>query len=324
METKIILSLLSYRISFYTRHFIYSFLSKFFDKQSLNQSVMCPFRIKLEKKLSRALKALPKPAEATRIQNAEDFINPKTIRSLTEPIVIEQGCKRWPAQEKWDFDYLKKEHGFIMLRGAKNQKDNTRVDLTLKEALERIHDANPAFTNFEPLVETTSELKRDLNLSLLSPLVNRNPKFRFYCITFLGPKGYCSRLHMDVSNNFLINIRGKREVLLYSHDQTPLLYGSPEIPTHGYSYFSEIPPRQIFEFNELVKFPLFKYAKPVVTTLNAGDILYIPAFTWHVVKYLEDCIGVAAGFRNLPQAFKTSPFFTLLSSRKYIETFFLK
>lgn len=92
---------------------------------------------------------------------------------------------------------------------------------------------------------------------------------------FFGGKG-CSfpTLHIDYLgvHTQLTQIIGDKDFILYPPNQTPYLYPVEMTPTKS--------PIDITNPDH-DRFPLFKNAVPIKTTLHPGDTLFIPAGWWH-------------------------------------------
>ena len=85
-----------------------------------------------------------------------------------------------------------------------------------------------------------------------------------------------SPLHHDHWDNILCQIEGKRSFTVFSPFQTAFLY-----PQGEDMYFSQLDPAA----PDLQRFPDFTHATPVHVELEAGDMLFLPAFWWHQVHH---------------------------------------
>lgn len=103
-----------------------------------------------------------------------------------------------------------------------------------------------------------------------------------YWSLFLGPEGTVTPLHKDFAHTYgsLAQIRGRKRVLLFSPEETPLLY-------HGLLD----PERPDFS-----RFPLFEFAQAYECVLEPGEILFWPPNWWHHVRGLEPTISVSHNF----------------------------
>lgn len=95
---------------------------------------------------------------------------------------------------------------------------------------------------------------------------------------WVGPKGSGLKLHRDLVDNFLYQIRGSKKIRLFSPSESMFLY--PEI-IGGNPFYepSHVNPERV----DHVSFPLFKQACSVICELHAGEMLYLPAGWWHHV-----------------------------------------
>eukprot|EP01059_Diplonema_ambulator_P026653 TRINITY_DN44034_c0_g1_i1.p1 TRINITY_DN44034_c0_g1~~TRINITY_DN44034_c0_g1_i1.p1 ORF type:complete len:321 (+),score=65.09 TRINITY_DN44034_c0_g1_i1:112-1074(+) len=108
---------------------------------------------------------------------------------------------------------------------------------------------------------------------------------------WIGAGGQTSPLHHDQWDNLLCQIRGSRTLTLFDPFQTSYLYPK----TGSNRYFSQIDPSK----PDLAKFPAYANAKPVTVTLNAGEILFIPAHWWHQVHH-GPSVNIAVNFWYIP------------------------
>ncbi|XP_072835294.2 tRNA wybutosine-synthesizing protein 5 isoform X1 [Pogona vitticeps] len=95
--------------------------------------------------------------------------------------------------------------------------------------------------------------------------------------------------HYDVMDNFLIQVTGKKRVVLYSPRDVPYLYLSG---TKSEVLDVDMP--------DLKKYPLFIRARRYECQLEAGDVLFIPALWFHSVISEEFGVGVNVFWKHLP------------------------
>ncbi|NXF50230.1 TYW5 protein, partial [Oceanites oceanicus] len=95
--------------------------------------------------------------------------------------------------------------------------------------------------------------------------------------------------HYDVMDNFLIQVTGKKRVVLYSPRDAPFLYLS--------GTKSEV---LDVDNPDLEKYPLFVKAKRYQCFLEAGDVLFIPALWFHNVISEEFGVALNVFWKHLP------------------------
>ncbi len=105
---------------------------------------------------------------------------------------------------------------------------------------------------------------------------------------WLGQAGNKTPLHFDQSQNFLVQIFGKKRIRLFPPSQTKNLYRHTPL-TRGAPHLSQIPDIDSVDYT---KFPQFKNAKSFELILNPGETLFIPAGWWHDVRSLDDSISI--------------------------------
>ncbi|XP_071940879.1 uncharacterized protein [Antedon mediterranea] len=103
---------------------------------------------------------------------------------------------------------------------------------------------------------------------------------------WLGTKGNITPLHFDRNHGLLLQVIGCKELVLFSHTDTPLLYPHPSHTSR--SHTSKVNLRDI----DSKRFPHLKHAQRYTCVLNPGEILYTPPFWWHDVTSLDGCLSV--------------------------------
>ncbi|AZC23615.1 hypothetical protein C4K39_1931 [Pseudomonas sessilinigenes] len=99
---------------------------------------------------------------------------------------------------------------------------------------------------------------------------------------WIGPAGTGLRLHRDMVDNFLVQLKGRKKIRLYAPSETRFLYPA----SVGGNLMYE-PSRVDPENYQADKFPDYQHSVSTVCELQAGDMLYLPAGWWHHVLNLE-------------------------------------
>ncbi|XP_051009797.1 tRNA wybutosine-synthesizing protein 5 [Acomys russatus] len=95
--------------------------------------------------------------------------------------------------------------------------------------------------------------------------------------------------HYDVMDNFLIQVTGKKRITLFNPRDSEYLYLSGSK--------SEV---LNIDSPDLAKYPLFPKARRYECSLEAGDVLFIPALWFHNVISEEFGVGVNIFWKHLP------------------------
>ncbi|KAM7106035.1 tRNA wybutosine-synthesizing protein 5 isoform 2-T2 [Molossus nigricans] len=120
------------------------------------------------------------------------------------------------------------------------------------------------------------------------------PKFfkeeQFFSSVFrISSPGLQLWTHYDVMDNVLIQVTGKKRVVLFCPRDAQYLYLS--------GTKSEV---LNIDNPDLAKYPLFSKARRYECSLKAGDVLFIPALWFHNVLSEEFGVGVNVFWRHLP------------------------
>ena len=136
-----------------------------------------------------------------------------------EPLLIKNGISHWPALEKWTLEYFKKEGSHVHLDLHKGFSNDKLTDISTISLKDYVHDfwEKPFADEQEnisvplcPLFKKIPKLKKDVDFSLFS---GRSIELKY---AWLGIKGYRAYLHTDPLNNFLAQVKGKKQLLLLS------------------------------------------------------------------------------------------------------------
>ncbi len=113
---------------------------------------------------------------------------------------------------------------------------------------------------------------------------------------FIGPADTLTGLHFDFPNNWFCQVRGTKEFVLFTNDQTPHLSVSRK-----YDWGATLSDVDITRLGEHASpqsaqataiRERFAQAKGLYARVEAGDALFIPRRTWHAVVSLTPSISL--------------------------------
>ncbi len=134
------------------------------------------------------------------------------------------------------------------------------------------------------LLEEFPELKKDFAMRDLWPGMRWTWEY-----VFIGPAQTVTGLHHDFPHNWFCQVRGTKEVLLFTPDQSKHLCKSTKYDWGATLSRIDITnlPGQPKESAEFAK------AKGIYARVEPGDALFIPKRCWHMVVSLEPAISLA-------------------------------
>lgn len=235
--------------------------------------------------------AAPKPVAEVTSLSREDF-NQHYFKK--EPLIIRGAIKDSAYFQKWTNEYLKSTLGTrpVMVKTSSNglyDYANTGeyldVELPFNNAVDLItaQDSKEAsyYMQQVSIPDCFPELLPDLYLPDLNSPLDNMALINFW----LGGEGCTTKLHYDRDQNFLVQVRGHKELLMYAPEDSQYLYPHHEKKVE---HISQV----ILDDVDYEKFPLFKNAKLFRCVLNPGDALYLTPYWWHQVRSLDVSISV--------------------------------
>lgn len=213
-----------------------------------------------------------------------------------KPLVIQKLTKDWPAYEKWNLNYIKTIAGDKIVplyddRPVSHKDGFNAAHATMKMA-DYIDLLQSKPTNYRiflyDLMKEVPVLQNDFKWPKIGlRLVKQLP------MLFFGGENSKVFMHYDIdySNILHFHFHGKKQCMLFAPDQTPFLYKVP----HALIAREDID----FDNPDFEKFPALKKAQGLITTLNHGEMLYMPEGYWHYMKYLTP--GFSMSLRAFPR-----------------------
>ena len=233
---------------------------------------------------------VPRVERLTRREFEERFLFPQ------RPVIISGAMEGWPAREQWTNDYLKEKVGAHTVHPYKHKAHNPFLD-----AKKGTSDTLPMkLAEYIDLLAGDAISDGDLYLGLLSmttlpelcPDV-RFPRFvdedKYGQINFwLGPGNNLTPLHYDIANNFLAQIRGRKQVILSPAREIARLYPYPFGYPSGLNRFSQV---NVLS-PDLSRFPAWADADRAVVELGPGEMLFMPVYWWHAVWGIDQTLSL--------------------------------
>ena len=218
------------------------------------------------------------------------------------PVVITNATQGWRATSTWTFEYFKSRYGETSVevhRLAGGSYDPSQVAwMALAQFINTILTSDsdcPYYVRDDwKLFLKHKELLADYTIpEYFFDWFTFLPGFMrlIYPRIFIGPKGAVTPLHDDVwgTHAWLAELLGRKRWILFSPDQRELLY--------NYKVQPDKP--------DLERFPLFRKAKPLETTIGPGDIIFVPGGWPHHVVSLDATLSLTHNFMG-PGCFGTA------------------
>lgn len=222
------------------------------------------------------------------------------------PVVFKGWAKdRWPALDRWDRDYLKRTVGECSFP-VMSSKRNIYPDLQ-RETYSRLY--NITFSDYVDAIFSGDEsasnmlINADLahlwlrgtphpNLGNLLPDIEFPEYFDISSLAIVGfwltAGGGTSWMHFAEhgTHNLNVQVLGKKRVLMIAPAEFARVY--PRLSTDQrdgprHSQFTGVD----VAAHDLDKFPAYADATAWVTTLEVGDMIFVPSFWLHSFTHLE-------------------------------------
>ncbi|ORW04267.1 cupin-like domain-containing protein [Mycobacterium kyorinense] len=233
---------------------------------------------------------VPRVENLSRREFEERFLVPQ------RPVIISGAMEGWPAREQWSNDYLKEKVGARTVRPSKAHAGvhlydpkkhlNDESPMTLAEYIDllasgAISDGQLYVTQF-PIKTALPELWPDV----------RFPSFvderRYGAVSlWFGPGNNLTPLHYDAANNFLTQIRGRKQLMLCPPREIARLYPYP------FRYVGNHISQVNVASPDLTQFPAWAQADRAVVELDPGDMLFIPTYWWHAVWGIDQNMSIS-------------------------------
>ncbi len=233
-----------------------------------------------------------------------DTISPQDFKKNyyfpQRPLVIRDLAKKWPAYNKWSWDYFKEIVGDQKVGLYNNIKSdaytpiNTADDYkTFGEYVDMIKKGPAAWRIFLfNIFDHAPQLINDFSWpeELMTGFVKKYP------MLFTGGQSSITHMHFDIDLSHILHTQfgGRKRILLFRHEEQHKLYRKP-FEVLSLADFSNYGKNEGFPDYE--KFPALKHATGYDLVLNPGETLFMPAGYWHHMEYIDS--GFAMSLRAM-------------------------
>lgn len=199
------------------------------------------------------------------------------------PVVLTDLTKDWPALQNWSVESFKQKYGTLEVSVYSGNPINAGKGymepnnyMPFGEFLDLLVSPEPCDLRLFlfNIFRHAPELRQDFSLPNITDGFYNDFPFMYF-----GGKGSRVALHYDIdlSHVFLNQIYGRKRVVLFSHDQSRLIY---QLPYTVASYIDINNP-------DYERYPALRLAKGTEVILNPGETLFIPSGYWYYIEYIE-------------------------------------
>jgi hypothetical protein len=232
------------------------------------------------------------PVEVALTPGVEEFAERYVHQE--RPVVVRGGVRDWPPSYKWTPEYLK------AMSGARRVKIGVSTNGDYIAYAERLNLGAEPEIAFAKAIDgifapANAEQKCRIHqepLDKWGALHEESPPIPYVLRRviakniWMGSAGNVTKAHYDTEDNINVQLRGRKEIILFPSTQLDELY-----PRSAWEYMSNFS-RVDIATPDLSRFPLFSRATPLRAILEPGDFIYIPIYWWHQFHTLEASINV--------------------------------
>ncbi len=212
------------------------------------------------------------------------------------PALLQGKIDDWPALARWTPAYLRDAIGDAEVEFQGERGGNARFELdkdahkrvlpfgAYMDVIERGNAGNDAYITaynsgrnaaaFAPIMKDIGTID-----GILTP-GDASTKGMLW----IGPDGTFTPLHHDLTNNLLVQVVGRKRVVLVSPNFTPHLYND----TYVFSRIGDLEAGP----EALAAFPDVAEVRTYIVDLNPGDALFLPIGWWHQVRSSDFSVSI--------------------------------
>lgn len=223
------------------------------------------------------------------------------------PVVITGLTDNWKAIKNWSPEYFRSHYPNAKVvfttwesteptnDPADYYRDRKRRTTSLGEFIDSMNSSKESSRNYisqyaifnelPQLKEDIESLDSYMNIPRVYPATLQD-RLRKEPRLWLGPAGIVTPVHFDSAHNLLVQIHGRKKLILIPPHQSGALY-YPCLRL-GHINYSPVD----VESPDYERFPLFKQATPLEVVLEPGEVLFIPVRWWHYARAFDPTISL--------------------------------
>jgi hypothetical protein len=226
------------------------------------------------------------------------------------PVILTGEMDNWPALSRWTPDYLKQAVGSASIEYQGGRSTNPRFEME--------KDAHRRTGPFDAFIESIRQPGNDsymtaynakANRAALAPLARDVGVLDKYLtgdeadrtgMLWIGPAGTKTSLHHDLTNNFIAQLVGRKQIKVAPASEVGRLYNH----AHVFSEIADLDDPTL----DVARFPKLAGMRLYDVVLQPGEIIFLPAAWWHEVKALDFSVTATyTNFRWRNDAYATYP-----------------
>jgi hypothetical protein len=282
----------------------------------------------MEQKLADAFAALAQESRELCFQDVVEVLHspPTSLAFLRDwvtpnkPVIIDGAINHWNALKLWTSDYLREKVGDKEV--TVTVTPNGYADAVVGDRFVTPEERKMKFSNFLDIMDNPEQhlgvfyvqkqnsnfadelgellVDAESHIPWVTEALDRHPD----AVNFwMGDSRAVTSMHKDHYENMYCVIRGEKKFILHPPTDAPFIPYDWYLPARykkiGDNFdiidgeSEKIPWVSVDPLRDCSKLhPLYKHAKPIFCTVQAGQMLYLPSLWFHHVQQSHACIAV--------------------------------
>jgi len=227
---------------------------------------------------------------------AEEF-SERGFYERNRPAIIANALAVWDVEHHWTTQHLAR-----VLEGREvpvSVSEKTRFDYHASQDPEKHAAYSIKLMDFPSVVRRVMQPENSEHVYAMAvPISEKLPELLRYLaiprwiqaadptINLWFGSNTVTPLHCDLTHNFFAQVSGSKRFIIFAPEDSDFLY--PYDVTMSMPHISHVDAAN----PDLLRHPRAAHATPIELTINAGELLFLPAFWWHQVESMLPSISV--------------------------------